>query len=92
MDGARIFNAVITEIQIWSKCYRSRYCLNLFIGLGAPVEVYLSVLAILYKMQQDGEKCSGGGMRQSGILAARIYALENKKANEDVKREIGTSS
>lgn len=80
LDGARIFNAVIASgmpakervhhFDTISVCFSK--------GLGAPVG---SALCMPISMKRDAiriRKMLGGGMRQSGILAAAAqYALKN---------------
>jgi threonine aldolase len=80
LDGARIFNAVIASgisakervqhFDTISVCFSK--------GLGAPVG---SALCMPTSMKRDAiriRKMLGGGMRQSGLLAAAAeYALKN---------------
>jgi threonine aldolase len=80
LDGARIFNALTVlniKPQQLSGLFNSiSVCISK--GLGAPVgSVLLSNLALIKKARKI-RKVMGGGMRQSGMLAAAcIYALEN---------------
>ncbi|MDD5361965.1 MAG: low-specificity L-threonine aldolase [Ignavibacteria bacterium] len=80
MDGARIFNAYV-ETGIPVKEYAS-YCDSISFcfskGLGAPVGSILCGDAEFIAKAHKWRKILGGGMRQSGILAAAaLYALEN---------------
>ena len=91
MDGARIFNALVetgtaaTEI---GKLFDSiSVCFSK--GLGAPVgSALLGPIDFINKSRRI-RKVFGGGMRQSGILAAAaIYALDNNinRLKEDHQR------
>ncbi|MFA6933744.1 MAG: GntG family PLP-dependent aldolase [Sphaerochaetaceae bacterium] len=80
MDGARVFNAsVATGVSV--KEYGSyadtlTFCLSK--GLGAPVGSLLCSDADFIEKALKLRKMLGGGMRQSGILAAAgIYALRH---------------
>ncbi|MDR3432380.1 MAG: low-specificity L-threonine aldolase [Rouxiella aceris] len=80
IDGARILNAAVSLGVPLSDM--TRYCDTLTIclskGLGAPVGSLLCGSAEYIKRANRWRKMTGGGMRQSGILAAAgIYALEN---------------
>lgn len=80
LDGARIFNAVV-ETGISLKEYASyfdsvSFCFSK--GLGSPVGSVLCGSKEFIKVAHKWRKIIGGGMRQSGILAAAaLYALEN---------------
>jgi len=80
IDGARILNAAVAlEIPLSDI---TRYCDTLTIclskGLGAPVGSLLCGSKAFIQHANRWRKMTGGGMRQSGILAAAgIYALEN---------------
>lgn len=91
MDGARLFNALV-ETPESAKDYGKTFdtisiCLSK--GLGAPVG---SLLLCSQKESLKAEKLRkvmGGGMRQSGILAAAgLYALEHniERLKEDHQR------
>ena len=80
MDGARIFNAqVATGISV--KTYASyadtiTFCLSK--GLGCPVGSMLCGDEEFINKALTIRKMLGGGMRQTGVLAAAgLYALEN---------------
>jgi threonine aldolase len=83
LDGARIFNALIeskdTTQQI-GECFDSiSICLSK--GLGAPVGSVLLGDKEFIKKARRIRKVFGGGMRQSGILAAAgLFALKNNVA------------
>jgi len=91
MDGARIFNAY-NETGITLKEYASytdsiSFCFSK--GLGAPVGSVLCGDAPFIEKAHKWRKILGGGMRQSGILAAAaLYALENnvERLKEDHKK------
>lgn len=80
LDGARIFNALIATGDR-SKNYGQYFdgisvCLSK--GLGAPVGSVLLGSKEMIKKAAKIRKAFGGGMRQSGFLAAAgIYALDN---------------
>ncbi|WP_413740162.1 low-specificity L-threonine aldolase [Sodalis sp. RH14] len=80
IDGARIFNAVaalqIPLSEITQYCDTLTICLSK--GLGAPVGSLLCGGADYIHQARRWRKMVGGGMRQSGILAAAgRYALEH---------------
>lgn len=80
LDGARLFNAVTTSghspaslVEMFDSV---SVCLSK--GLGAPVGSVLVGSRDFIDQAHRWRKMFGGGMRQSGILAAAgIYALEN---------------
>lgn len=81
LDGARVFNAIVA-----SKTYQSEDLGGLFDtisiclskGLGAPVGSLLIADKDRIEKARRLRTAFGGGMRQSGILAAAgIYALKN---------------
>ena len=80
LDGARLFNAAV-ELGVPAGEIASRFdsvsvCLSK--GLGAPAGSVLCGSSELIGKAHRWRKVAGGGMRQSGILAAAgIYALEN---------------
>lgn len=80
LDGARIFNASVassTEVKtLTAEADSISVCLSK--GLGAPVGSLLIGSADFIKEGKRWRKMLGGGMRQSGIIAAAgLYALEN---------------
>jgi len=80
IDGARVFNAAVALDVPLSDI--SQYCDTLTIclskGLGAPVGSLLCGDAAYLHQARRWRKMVGGGMRQSGILAAAgRYALEH---------------
>jgi len=80
LDGARVFNAAVdlgvSVEEIASRFDSVSVCLSK--GLGAPVGSLLCGSAEFIGKAHRWRKVAGGGMRQSGILAAAgIYALEN---------------
>jgi len=83
LDGARVFNAVVAQgITLAEACEgfdSVSICLSK--GLGAPVGSVLVGSAELVERAYRWRKILGGGMRQSGILAAAgLYALEHNIA------------
>ena len=83
IDGARIFNAVVAQQVTLEEI--ARYCDTLTIclskGLGTPVGSLLCGDAAYIERARRWRKMTGGGMRQSGILAAAgLYALEHNVA------------
>jgi threonine aldolase len=83
LDGARIWNAAIaTGVP---ECDIARYFDSVSVcfskGLGAPVGSCLAGSAEFIKRARRFRKMFGGGMRQSGIIAAgALYALRNHRA------------
>jgi threonine aldolase len=80
LDGARLFNAAAatqTPADRWAEAFDTvTICLSK--GLGAPVGSVVAGSAELIDRAHRARKRLGGGMRQSGILAAAgLYALEN---------------
>jgi len=80
LDGARIFNAAVDQgisaAEIASPFDSVSVCLSK--GLGCPVGSVLSGPADFVKEARCWRKMLGGGMRQSGILAAAgIHALQH---------------
>ncbi|MGV7959601.1 low-specificity L-threonine aldolase [Photorhabdus tasmaniensis] len=80
VDGARILNAAVALDVPLSTL--SQYCDTLTIclskGLGAPVGSLLCGDAEYIRQARRWRKMTGGGMRQTGILAAAArYALQH---------------
>lgn len=80
LDGARAFNAVValgTDIKSFTAPFDSvSICLSK--GLGAPVGSVLIGRKDLIDTARRHRKMLGGGLRQSGILAAAgLYALDH---------------
>lgn len=80
LDGARLFNAVVASgiaAEQWTRHFDTvSVCFSK--GLGAPVGSALVGSADMVRNIRRHMKLFGGGMRQSGIIAAgAIYALEN---------------
>ncbi len=87
MDGARLWNASVASgvsEQQYASCFDTlSVCFSK--GLGAPVGSALAGPADIIQRARRFRKQFGGGMRQSGIIAAAaIYALQN---NRDRLRE-----
>jgi threonine aldolase len=80
LDGARIFN-VIVKLNVDERAAVAGFdsvsiCLSK--GLGAPAGSLLVGSRTLIADARRWRKALGGGMRQSGVLAAAgLYALEN---------------
>ena len=80
LDGARAFNACVAlglDIKSFTAPFDSvSICLSK--GLGAPIGSVLIGRQDLIDKARRHRKMLGGGMRQSGILAAAgLYALDN---------------
>jgi threonine aldolase len=90
LDGARIFNA-LTALQQTPKALHGLFdsisvCISK--GLGAPAGSVLLGNKDFIKKSRKIRKVMGGGMRQSGILAAAcIYALDNNVARLHIDHE-----
>jgi threonine aldolase len=79
-DGARLFNAAVAlrvdASRLVAGCDTVSVCLSK--GLGAPVGSVVSGDAAYIAIVRLWRKRLGGGMRQSGILAAAgLFALEH---------------
>ena len=82
MDGARLWNAAVgsktPEAEILKGFDSASVCFSK--GLGAPVGSALAGSKEFIQESRRFRKLFGGGMRQSGILAAAaLYALENHR-------------
>jgi threonine aldolase len=82
LDGARLWNAIAAtgiDAKTWSDPFDSvSVCFSK--GLGAPVGSCLAGDRDFIKKTKRARKLFGGGMRQSGILAAAaIYALDHHR-------------
>ena len=80
LDGARAFNAVVQSGVSLARRARGfdtvQFCFSK--GLGAPVGSVLCGSTDAVRVARRMRKALGGGMRQSGLLAAAaIYALDN---------------
>lgn len=91
LDGARAFNAAVAlgiDIKQFTQGFDSvSICLSK--GLGAPVGSVLVGREDLIKTARRHRKMLGGGLRQSGILAAAgLYALDHNisRLSEDHRR------
>lgn len=93
LDGARIFNACVetgVSIREYADYFDSvSFCFSK--GLGCPIGSILCGDKDFIEMARKWRKILGGGMRQSGILAAAaIYSLDNsverlKEDNDNAK-------
>jgi len=80
LDGARIFNAAVSLNRPVAHLVESADTISICLskGLGAPAGSLLVGPTDIIKSAKRLRKMLGGGMRQSGILAAcGLYALEN---------------
>ena len=88
LDGARVMNAAVAQAQAEGTDAMTELCriaglfdsvsVCLSKGLGAPVGSVLCGSAALMDKAHRWRKVLGGGMRQSGLLAAAaLHALEN---------------
>ena len=91
LDGARLFNAVSASEESAARLVKGfdsvSVCLSK--GLGAPVGSVLVGSQSFIERAHRWRKLFGGGMRQSGILAAAgLYALDHNLAGlrEDHRR------
>lgn len=91
LDGARAFNAVValnTDIRTFTAPFDTvSICLSK--GLGAPVGSVLIGRQDLIDTARRNRKMLGGGLRQSGILAAAgLHALDHNvtRLAEDHRR------
>ena len=80
LDGARLFNAAVAEgvpVSAYGSLVDSvSVCLSK--GLGAPAGSVLVGSKVFIHAARRWRKMLGGGMRQSGVLAAAgLYALEH---------------
>lgn len=80
MDGARIFNAVVETgipLSVWAEQADTiTFCLSK--GLGAPAGSLLCGSRDFIEKAKRIRKLLGGGMRQTGFLAAAgLYALDH---------------
>jgi threonine aldolase len=80
LDGARLWNAVVAtgiEAARWTQHFDTvSVCFSK--GLGAPVGSALAGPRELIAQGRRHRKVLGGGMRQSGVLAAAaLYALDH---------------
>ena len=80
LDGARAFNAAVASGQSIADVCRHFDSVSICFskGLGAPVGSVLVGDTALIQRAHRWRKVLGGGMRQSGVLAAAcLYALEH---------------
>ncbi len=96
LDGARLFNVLVEtgeSTEDWGDSFDSiSICLSK--GLGSPAGSVLIGDKEFIRQARRFRKVMGGGMRQSGMLAAAcIYALENNisrlKIDNDRAKRIG---
>lgn len=95
LDGARLFNAAVAQAQglaasdpadVWREARRIAGCFDSVSvcfskGLGAPVGSVLCGSREFIARAHRVRKMAGGGMRQSGLLAAAaLHALEHHVA------------
>ncbi|MGE8638071.1 MAG: low-specificity L-threonine aldolase [Achromobacter sp.] len=83
LDGARVFNAAVASGKPLADMCESFDSVSICFskGLGAPVGSVLVGSAELIARARRWRKMLGGGLRQSGVLAAAcLYALEHNVA------------
>ena len=83
LDGARMMNAAVATGRdpAWIAARFDSASLCLSKGLGAPVGSLLAGSRELVERARRIRKMLGGGMRQTGVIAAAgIYAIENNVA------------
>lgn len=83
LDGARLWNAAVASGSSESELAEPFDTVNVCFskGLGAPVGSALAGPRSLIERGRRFRKMLGGGMRQSGVLAAAaLYALEHHRA------------
>ena len=85
LDGARLWNAAValgeTPAALAEPFDTVNVCLSK--GLGAPVGSVLAGTAEHVRLARRARKLLGGGMRQSGVLAAAaLVALDDFEADE----------
>lgn len=83
LDGARLMNAAVAQNTSAQKLseYFDSVSLCLSKGLGAPVGTVLCGDSNFAREARRNRKLLGGGMRQSGVLAAAgLWALEHNVA------------
>jgi threonine aldolase len=83
LDGARLWNAAAatgaSEAELAAPFDTVSVCFSK--GLGAPVGSALAGARALIERARRFRKMLGGGMRQSGVLAAAaLYALEHNRS------------
>ncbi|MBF0695607.1 MAG: aminotransferase class I/II-fold pyridoxal phosphate-dependent enzyme [Flavobacterium sp.] len=91
LDGARLFNAMVAKHQRPDQFGELFHTISICLskGLGAPIGSILLSDHATIKRALRIRKIFGGGMRQSGFLAAAgIFALENNigRLTEDHRR------
>lgn len=91
LDGARIFNAAtrlgVSPFEIAKHCDTLNVCLSK--GLCAPVGSILLGSAYFIEKARKNRKLMGGGMRQTGILAAAgLIALKEMPACLDKDHQL----
>ncbi len=80
LDGARVWNAAIAQGEELGRIVRGARTVSVCLskGLGCPVGSCLLSDRDLIDRARTVRRRLGGGMRQSGVLAAAgLYALEN---------------
>ena len=80
LDGSRLFNAAVATGQAPSRLARDFDTVTLCFskGLGCPLGALLAVPAHLHQRARRLKQMMGGGMRQTGMMAAAaLYSLEH---------------
>lgn len=80
LDGARLWNAAAAtgdKLSQFAEC-ADTVMVSFSKGLGAPAGAVLALEARLHERAVEVRRRFGGGMRQSGVLAAAgLYGLDN---------------
>ena len=83
LDGARLWNASVasrTPLADFARCADATM-VSFAKGLGAPVGAVLAASRAVIEEAHEARRRFGGGMRQSGILAAGcLYGLDHNLA------------
>ena len=80
LDGARLWNAAVatgSSLEEFSAC-ADTVMVSFSKGLGAPAGAVVALDAALYDRAVEARRRFGGGMRQSGVLAAAaLFGLDH---------------
>jgi threonine aldolase len=89
LDGARLWNATAatgTPLDAYAACADATM-VSFSKGLGAPVGAALAGPADVMELAWEARKRFGGGMRQSGVIAAAaLYGVDNNMSRIDEDR------
>jgi threonine aldolase len=93
LDGARVMNAAVANKQSLADTVKPFDSVSICFskGLGTPVGAVLAGDSALIERAARWRKVLGGGMRQSGLLAAAcIYALEHNVERLQADHDLAT--